>query len=103
MSGDLFFSWEEVEANREAIDCQIHYLSMKYAQLEYIDHAKSCPKCGESPDNLFWLGIQSPNELWDKGAGKAGFLTICEKCHLQVDFFRDVELEKEIIKGRIRL
>ncbi len=42
------------------------------------------------------MGIQSSNESWDKREGKAGYLTICDKCNIQVDFFRDLELEKEI-------
>ena len=103
MKNGKYFSWDEVKQNRDQIDWVVYPTAMEFAKEMYLNGAKSCPKCGESPENLFWFGIQSSNESWDRGEGKAGFLTICEKCNLQVDFFRDEELENAIKEGKVRL
>lgn len=97
MTGDiLYFSWEEIEEAKKEIDYTIYHISMKYAKEDFMDKAKPCPKCGKKPDELFWLGIQSAPEKWKKGQGKAGFLTLCEQCNIQVNFFRDKDLEDAI-------
>ncbi len=96
--GKTFFSWEEIEEAKKEIDYTIYHISMQYAKEDYLKDANPCPKCGSPPKDLFWLGIQSSPESWKKGEGKAGFLTLCEKCSIQVDFFRDKDLE-DAIKG----
>ena len=69
---------------------------MEYAKKDYLHKAEPCPVCGTKPENLFWLGIESVPEKWKQGKGKAGFLTLCEKCNIQVNFFRDKDLEDAV-------
>jgi hypothetical protein len=41
---------------------------------------------------LFWFSVSDPEAAWDAGTGRVGFLTLCERCQLQVDFLIDPEL-----------
>lgn len=53
MEKGKFFSWEEVKQNREQIDWLVFPNAMKFAKEMYLSKAKSCPKCGQSPEKLF--------------------------------------------------
>jgi transcriptional regulator with XRE-family HTH domain len=59
------------------------------AKRMYGAEAVPCSTCGASPDSLTWVRFVSPPWTWAKLCGRAGWLTICEVCHLQVDFFRE--------------
>ena len=45
-----------------------------------------CPHCGTPSKNLRWIWFKSPSETWDNLLGQAGYLSLCDKCHIQVDF-----------------
>jgi len=86
------FPWPHVQRSIDGIDPQVFRIAMEDAQRLYLEGAHPCPGCGRAPQELFWLGLSSPEETWDAGAGGSGFLTICEACQRQVDFFADEEL-----------
>jgi len=48
--------------------------------------ALPCPRCNRPADQLTWLYYREPVFL----SFKRGWLTICESCHLQVDYFDDL-------------
>jgi hypothetical protein len=39
---------------------------------------------------LSWFHFESPDETWEHLGGRAGWMTVCDRCHLQLDFFREV-------------
>lgn len=45
-----------------------------------------CPLCGKSPEQLIWIEWRSSDWSWQVKAGKAGILSICEDCRIQVDY-----------------
>jgi len=57
-----------------------------------LSQASRCPRCGTAPDDLTWLCVATPDETWTTDEGRAGWLTICESCALQVDFIVDEEI-----------
>lgn len=49
--------------------------------------AIACPLCNTPPQDLNWVYFKSPSATWAWLCGVSGYLTICEKCQIQVDFF----------------
>jgi hypothetical protein len=74
------------------IDAQVYRIAIAVAQELVGGAAKRCPGCGCQPMDLFWFCVTSPEADWDVGSGRVGFLTLCERCKLQVDFLVDQEL-----------
>ena len=71
-----FYPWEIVEAARN-----------KEARFSGVPQgSKPCPKCKRSHDQMSWLWFESPEEDWHALAGRAGWLSICDTCHIQVEF-----------------
>jgi hypothetical protein len=56
----------------------------------YRGTAKPCPKCGRSTNELAWFYFESPKWTWDNLCGRAGWMTVCDSCRVQVDFFLEV-------------
>lgn len=81
-----FFPWADVEGARKWATRQSKH-SPEDARVRYIESAKSCPSCGATPANLEWLYYSTPARTWEALSGRAGWLTVCDLCHLQVDFF----------------
>lgn len=52
--------------------------------------AKPCPKCGKASGELAWFYFESPKWTWENLCGRAGWMTVCDACHMQVDFFLEV-------------
>jgi hypothetical protein len=48
------------------------------------------PKCGAAPDALSWFYFRSPKETWTMLCGVAGWMAVCDRCRLQVNFFGEV-------------
>lgn len=46
----------------------------------------SCPICGKASEDLVWINFNSPEWTWDNYCGRYGPLSICPKCHYQVEF-----------------
>jgi len=53
----------------------------------YLPEARRCPCCETDPDKLSWVYFRSPGWTWEMLCGRAGILTICNECRVQVDFF----------------
>jgi hypothetical protein len=99
-----YFSWLWVQKGIDRIESVAYRHAMKMAHDLHLGRARACPGCGRAPADLFWVGISDPEDMWDQGAGRVGFVTLCKECHLQVDFLVDEELtelqEKEWREGR---
>lgn len=87
-----FFPWPHVQMHIDQIDAQVLHVAIDMAQQFLGEGAKPCPSCGRPPKELFWFSISSAEADWDAGIGQVGFLTLCEKCKLQVNFLVDPEL-----------
>jgi hypothetical protein len=83
---DDSFPWEDVEASRKDTLLQNEH-PVAEAQQHYAAHAKPCPQCHASADNLSWFYFKSPAETWENLCGQAGWIIVCDKCSRQVDFF----------------
>ena len=71
---------------------EVYQVAVDMAQQFLGDGAKPCLGCGCPPKELFWFSISSAEADWDARTGQVGFLTLCIKCKLQVDFLVDPEL-----------
>ncbi len=80
--------WEDVEASRRDKRLQRRHPLSK--ALSHQTTAKPCPKCGAVPEDLAWFYFESPAETWDWMCGRAGWISVCDPCHLQVEFFIEV-------------
>lgn len=98
---DSYFPWHVVEQSVQDPD-----LAKRHAVVrEYLIEARYCPKCGAPPEQLRWIYVRErsgdipSNEHAPSGEQansfglpvrpqcREGYLLICDRCHLQVDFF----------------
>src|SRR5262245_65947498 len=86
-----FFPWPHIQKYIDRIDSTVYRVAMQFAQQQFIARARPCPQCGAPASGLFWFSVTDPEAAWDAGTGRVGFLTICERCKLQVDFLLDQE------------
>jgi len=70
-----FFPWDEVQA------C----LNDKLDASDFKGR-KICPKCGMASEDLYWINYKSPQWTWYELCGRAGPMSICPKCKIQVEF-----------------
>lgn len=83
------FPWEDVEAARKNQRLQREH-PVSVGRQRYSATAKPCPNCQTPADSLSWFYFESPSETWEHLCGRAGWMTVCDRCHLQVDFFLEV-------------
>jgi hypothetical protein len=57
---------------------------------EYARDARPCPECGDTFDQLTCVYYASRSSTWQKMCGRAGWLVVCDRCHVQVQFFLEV-------------
>jgi hypothetical protein len=69
------FPWEDV------IACFPEILNS-----EDFKNGKSCPECGLPSEQLTWIYFRSPSWTWKHLCGRAGPLSLCPKCRIQVQF-----------------
>jgi hypothetical protein len=74
-----YFPWKHV------IACMKKTLDSK----EFANHLP-CPKCGLRSENLDWINFRSPDWTWEHLCGRAGPLSICPECKIQVEFILHV-------------
>lgn len=79
------FPWEDVSACRGYSGKK--KIPWSFGKKKYLVQAKPCPRCGKKPDELYWIYFESPEFTWELLCGRAGWLTICDTCHYQVNFF----------------
>jgi hypothetical protein len=89
---DQEYPWEDVEASRRNRRLQKrHRLKERLADVAtHFAYARPCPKCGAASEKLSWFYFESPKETWAMECGVAGWMTVCDPCHIQVNFFDDV-------------
>ena len=87
-NGEIF-PWEHVMACVSDAKLKKKH-PMRKAKQEGLPFAKPCPKCNASPSDLKWVYFESPPQTWEWLCGRAGWMTICEPCHRQVQFFCQV-------------
>ena len=78
------FPWADVTASRAARSAR---RGVRAAQARYAQGAVACPVCGTLPTNQAWFYFASPAWTWDHLCGRAGWMTVCDPCHRQVNFF----------------
>jgi hypothetical protein len=70
---------------------QNHHLQEQHhpaaGQARYRDAARPCPGCGCPASRLAWIYYRSEAWTWPAGCGTGGWLTLCDDCHVQVDYF----------------
>ena len=81
-----FFPWEDVEASRNNRLLQGEH-PLAEARQSYGSFANPCPKCQATADKLSWFYFESPAETWESLCGRAGWMTVCDRCHAQVEYF----------------
>ena len=86
---DGFFPWEDVDASRQNKALQRRHVK-KRAREDYANQRGSCPSCGASPDQLAWFYFESPAWSWEHLCGRAGWMTVCDRCRRQVNYFEEV-------------
>jgi len=84
-----YFPWEDVVASRGDKRSYEHH-SAEQAKEKYLKKARPCPRCKTTPDQLSWIYLLSPEWTWQILCGKAGWITVCDRCNLQVDFFPEI-------------
>lgn len=90
---DHEYPWEDVEASRRDLRLQRkHRVSERLAGglAAHFAEARPCPKCGTASEALSWFYFRSPKETWAMECGVAGWIAVCNRCHLQVNFFIEV-------------
>jgi len=68
----------------------VSYLQQQHKPDEaarYRERARPCPKCGRTSKDLAWFYFESPEWTWANLCGRAGWITVCDACHAQVDCF----------------
>ncbi len=83
------FPWADVDASRCDEGLQREHC-LTDAQVSYLAHAKCCRECGTNPEKLAWFYFESPSCTWESECGRAGWMIVCDRCHLQVDFFLEI-------------
>lgn len=70
---------------------QNQHLQQQYplleAQARYREVARACPACGCCVSSLAWVYYRSEAWTWHAGCGTGGWLTLCDPCDAQIDYF----------------
>jgi hypothetical protein len=98
--GAGFFPWVHVEACRQTPEASLSSKESSPKELfpqlpardrdYYLPSAIACPRCSASASELSWIYFVSPKLTWEKLCGRAGWLTVCDKCRIQVQFFMEL-------------
>jgi hypothetical protein len=82
------YPWEDVDKARHNRRLQRNHPPGEADK--YRGTAKPCPMCGKVSRELAWFYFESPKRTWENLCGRAGWMTVCDACHVQVDFFLEV-------------
>jgi hypothetical protein len=83
---DQELPWEDVDASRGNRRLQKRHLLPEDLNSHFAT-ARPCPKCHSPADALSWFYFRSPKETWPMACGCAGWMAVCDRCHIQVNFF----------------
>ena len=84
-----YFPWEDVMASRSRKPGQ-GQRSVEEGKGKHLKKAVPCPICDTPADRLSWVYLVTPEWTWQTVCGKAGWITVCNRCRLQVDFFVEI-------------
>jgi len=86
---EAVYPWEDVKAAR--IDRRLQRSHpINDGQRAYMTVANPCPQCHATADQLSWFYFSSPSSTWRDLCGVSGWMTVCDRCHLQVNFFMEI-------------
>lgn len=83
---DRKLPWEDVEASRRNRRLQKRHPLPEGIGTHFAE-ARPCPKCHAPAEALSWFYFRSPKETWANECGVAGWLAVCDRCHIQANFF----------------
>ena len=84
------FPWDDVLACINSNENRAEKFKNSFPLKQVIEKHQSCPKCGVKSQNLYWIYFISPAWTWEKLCGRAGYLSICPACKIQVEFLTKV-------------
>ena len=61
--------------------------SVEQAKKRFLPRAIPCPLCKTPPEKLSWVYRVIPEWACKDAAEQKGWVTICDTCKLQIDFF----------------
>jgi hypothetical protein len=61
--------------------------SVEQAKKKFLQQAISCPLCKTPPEELSWVYLVIPRWACKNADENEGWITICDRCKLQIDFF----------------
>jgi hypothetical protein len=61
--------------------------SVEEAKEQFLHQALPCPLCKTPPEQLSWVYLVIPQWASKDTEEKEGWLTICDRCKLQINFF----------------
>jgi hypothetical protein len=85
---DQEFPWEDVDASRRKRRLQARHPAEEW-KTHYLTDAKPCPRCEAPPEALCWFYFESPKETWENLCGTAGWMAVCDRCHVQANYFME--------------
>ncbi len=77
----LTFSGDERLRGQQAIE---------EAKQRYLKRAAPCPLCATPAEQLSWVYLIPSQWACQALCEKAGWMTVCNRCRLQIDFFEEV-------------
>lgn len=61
--------------------------SVEEAKEQFLQQAIPCPLCKTPPEQLSWVYLVIPQWACKDAEETEGWVTICDRCKLQIDFF----------------
>jgi hypothetical protein len=61
--------------------------SIEQAKRRFLPQAIPCPLCKMPPEKLSWVYLVVPKWACKDAAGQKGWVTICDQCKRQINFF----------------
>jgi hypothetical protein len=63
--------------------------SAEEAKKRFLAQAMHCPLCKTPPERLSWVYLVIPEWACRDAVQRKGWVTICDHCKLQIDFFAE--------------
>jgi hypothetical protein len=63
--------------------------TVEEAKKRFLEQAVPCPLCKTPPERLSWVYLVIPAWASKDAEQNKGWVTICDRCKLQVDFFAE--------------
>ena len=63
--------------------------SLEKAKEQFLEQAMPCPLCKTPPEQLSWVYMVIPQWACKDAEQHEGWVTICDRCKIQIDFFSE--------------